>query len=174
MINLIDNNNMMILDLNQIEINKQSKARETFVENLKIFIAIKPLQYLFQSKSQVKLHELRLLPEGTIGKDVFKMLNSRHLKIIPKFEEHDMKHIILGYSMSSIDEIRMQAYLFGNGNYNIFCLLFLASGIMFPEYWNTFYKDYKKGKNAISMSNLTFEKCKMKLSKDLKTIYCKK
>jgi len=128
---------------------------------------------LFQSSSKTQLKELSLLPEGTIGNDIFKMLNNHNLKIIPKFEEHDMKHIILGYSMSSIDEIRMQAYLFGNGNHSISCILFLASGIVFPEYWNTFYKDYKKGKNAISISNLTLDECKMKLSKDLKVMYTK-
>ncbi|WP_299901424.1 hypothetical protein [uncultured Aquimarina sp.] len=161
----------MILDLKQITINKPYKLRESFVENLKISIAIKPLQYLFQSKSKIQLKELALLPEGTIGNDVFKMLNSLNLKIIPKFEEHDMKHIILGYSMSPIDEIRMQAYLFGNGNYSIFCLLFLASGILFPEHWKTFYIDYKKGKKTVSISDLSLEKCKMLLSKDLKTIY---
>ncbi len=165
---------MMILNLNRKATSKYSKLRETLIENLKVSIAIKPLQYLFQSKSEVTLDELSLLPEGTIGNDVFKMLNSHNLKIIPKFEEHDMKHIILGYSMSSIDEVRMQAYLFGNGNYSISCILFLASGILFPEHWNTFYQDYKKGKNAISISSLVLKKCQTELTKDLKAIYCNK
>jgi len=163
---------MMILDLNQKTTNKHFEIRETLVENLKISIAIKPLQYLFKSKSQVNLKELSELPTGTIGNDIFKMLNSANLKIIPKFEEHDMKHIILGYSMSPIDEIRMQAYLFGNGNNTICCLLFLASGLIFPEYWNTFYDDYIEGKNSVSISSLALKKCKKKLTKDLKAIYC--
>ena len=85
-----------------------------------------------------------------------------------------MKHIILGYSMSSIDEIRMQAYLLGNGYHSIFCLLFLVSGIIFPEYWNTFYQDYKKGKKSVSISKLVFENCKSKYTKDLKAMYAPK
>ena len=58
----------MILDFNQtIPTKKHSKIREALVENLKIVIAIKPLQYLFRSQGEINLQELSLLAEGTIG-----------------------------------------------------------------------------------------------------------
>jgi len=165
----------MILDFSQmIPIKGHVNIREALIENLKIIIAIKPLQYLFRSQGKTNLQELSLLAEGTIGNDVFKMLQQQQLKIIPKFEEHDMKHIILGYSMSSIDEIRMQAYLLGNGHYSIFCVVFLASGMLFPEHWNSFYKDYKKGKKSASISKLVFENCKSRYTKDLRAMYAPK
>lgn len=148
--------------------------REKIVEGLKIWLVIKPLQLIFNSSVDLQLRNLTQLPKGTIGYDIYQLLNKYDLKIIPKFESHDLKHLILGYGMSSIEEIRMQMYLLGNGDYSIPCLLFVASGILFPKEWSTFHKDYKKGKRSPSILHLSISDCKMEKTKLIKDIYTKR
>ena len=71
-----------------------------------------------------------------------------------------MKHLLLGYGITKAqEEIKMQAYLFGNGNYSFSCILFLLSGILFPSLWNKFYKEYRKGKKAPSILELSIDDC---------------
>ncbi|MEL0653346.1 hypothetical protein V6246_18135 [Algibacter sp. TI.3.09] len=145
--------------------------REQLVEFLKIYLAIKPLQFFYRTKSENIKNELEKLQKGTIGYDLNKLLDNNKLKVIPKFENHDLKHIILGYGMTSVEEIKMQAYLFGNGNKNIFCIIFFASGLIFPEEWNSFYKEYKKGKKSVYIHDLSFKETIMKQTEKLKTTY---
>lgn len=145
--------------------------REKLVEFLKIYLAIKPLQFFYKNKSEKILNQLKKLPNGTIGSELYKMLNKHELKVIPKFENHDLKHIILGYGMTSIEEIKMQAYLFGNGNKTIFCILFLASGLIFPEEWDSFYKEYKKGKKSACIHDLSFNETITRKTQIIKTTY---
>jgi hypothetical protein len=133
--------------------------RSSLVELLKIWLVIKPLQYFYKADSECRLSAMRTMPVGTIGKDISRLLTEHNLKPIPKFEDHDLKHIVLDYGMSSIDEIKMQAYLIGNGKYSIFCILFLASGILFPEHWSSFYREYRKGTMAPSILNLSIDEC---------------
>jgi len=147
------------------------KFREHLVEFLKIYLAIKPLQFFYKNKSENTLNQLKALPKGTIGSDLYKMLNNNGLKVIPKFENHDLKHIILDYGMTSIEEIKMQAYLFGNGNKTMSCILFLTSGLIFPEHWNSFYKEYKKGKQAPYIHDLSFKETIIKQTEIVKTTY---
>lgn len=96
------------------------------------------------------------------------MLNENNLDVIPYYEDHDLKHLVLGYGMTSVEEIRMQAFLFGNGNRSFSCILFLLSGIILPSAWNQFYLDFKKGKNAPDILNLTLEDCMNISLSDLK------
>lgn len=130
------------------------------------------MQFFYKNRAKNILNALKLLPEGTIGSDLYKMLNNNKLKVILKFENHDLKHIILGYGMTSIEEIKMQAYLFGNGNKTIYCILFLASGLIFPEEWTAFYREYKKGKKSIYINNLSFRDTILKQTQIVKNIYC--
>ena len=61
--------------------------------------------------------------------------------------------------MTAEDEIRMQAFMVGNGNYSIPSFAILIFGaILLPELWRTFYSDFKKGKNSIGVSEWSIEK----------------
>ena len=117
------------------------------------------------------MQAMRAMTVGTIGNDISKMLTRHNLTVIPKFESHDLKHMVLGYGMSSIDEIRMQAYLLGNGNYSIFCVLFLASGILFPGKFSAFYRAYKMGRIAPSILHLSIDDCMMLKTTVIKSKY---
>ncbi len=145
--------------------------RERFVEGLKIWLVIKPLQLFYRKSAHQLQKELSVCPKGTIGQDLNQLLKTHNLSVIPKFENHDLKHLILGYGMTPIEEIRMQMYMLGNGNYSPFCPLFVVSGLLFPNKWKDFYKEYKKGRKAPSILRLKITDCMIETSEDLKTVY---
>lgn len=164
---------MISLSISNKEKNFKLNIRENIIEGLKIWMIIKPLQFFFKSKMEKHTSDLENCKKGTVGYEVYRMLEKHKLQVIPKFENHDLKHLLLDYDMSSIDEIKMQMYLLGNGNYSIYCLLFAASGILFPIHWIEFYLNFKKGKNAISILELSIFDCMNMKIEDIKTTYNK-
>lgn len=157
--------------ITSVEYKSQLKIRERFVEFLKVYLVIKPLQYFFRKYSEKQLDTLRKQAPGTVGFELANMLIENKLTVIPRFENHDLKHIILGYGMTSMEEIRMQAYLFGNGNRSIVCILFLLSGLVFPEEWKSFYAEYRKGKKAPSILKLNVADCMNRQTVELIEMY---
>ena len=145
--------------------------REKIIEGLKVWLVIKPLQIIYKKSAEKLSNELKNSPNGTIGNDIYRLLQEHQLSVIPKFENHDLKHLVLGYGMSSIEEVKMQMYLLGNGNYSISCLLFIASGILFPQEWKGFYAEYKKGKQAPSILDLSIHNCLLEKTDRIKATY---
>lgn len=106
-----------------------------------------------------KVFTLRKLDKGTLGKEIADCLGNHKLTLVPNFESHDLKHVLLGYQMTAVDEIRMQAFMIGNGNYTIPSFAILIFGaILLPDLWLTFYYDYKKGKQSLPIAKWTIEK----------------
>lgn len=103
-----------------------------------------------------QVDELRKLENGTLGKDIANCLDDHKLTLVPKYESHDLKHVLLDYKMTAEDEIRMQAFMIGNGNYSIpsFTIFFFGA-ILLPELWTTFYADFEKGRQTVPISNWT-------------------
>lgn len=118
-----------------------------------------------------KLDALRRLPDGTTGREVVRLLDEKGYRLIPKFESHDLKHLILGYEMTMKDEIRMQGYLIGNGNRTWPCLLFFMLGVFYPGVWMQLYREFRKGRNRKSIHFLTIENCMHENLCDLQNHY---
>ena len=60
--------------------------------------------------------------------------------------------------MTPVDEIRMQAFMLGNGNYTIPCFAILTFGaILLPGKWKTFYADFKLGRTTQPISTWTID-----------------
>lgn len=138
----------------------RTKIAEYIIESLKIYLVIKPLQVLYGKKYlRERFLEMDNCEDGTVGKDYVDLLVRQGVDFIPVFKEHDLKHLVLGYGMSSVDELRMQAYLFGNGNRSVFCILFLASAILLPGSWSVLHAEYQKGKLAPSVLQLKLADC---------------
>ncbi len=105
-----------------------------------------------------KARQLQKLPDGTLGKDIANCLEKNNLRLVPNYESHDLKHVLLGFKMTPDDEIRMQAFMLGNGNYSIPSFaIFLFGAMLLPDLWTTFYKDYKKGLNSKPIKTWTIE-----------------
>ena len=143
------------------------------LKNLKVTGGIIWLLEVIHGKNHLtpKLNHLRTLQHGTVGREVAKMLDSKQYRLIPKFENHDLKHIVLEYEMTMKDEIRMQAYLIGNGNFTFPCLLFFSLGIFYPTIWKSLLKEYLDGKNTKSIHFLTLDNCMELELKDIKNEY---
>src|SRR5688572_24526813 len=95
-----------------------------------------------------KAKQLQALPEGTLGNDIAKCLEKNGLRLVPNYESHDLKHVLLDFKMTPVDEIRMQAFMLGNGNYTLPSFAIFIFGVLFlPDLWTTFFKDFKNGRN---------------------------
>lgn len=106
-----------------------------------------------------KVEELRKYPIGTLGHDIAKCLDDNRLGLVPNYESHDLKHVLLDFKMTPVDEIRMQAFMLGNGNYTVPCISILVFGaILLPDEWSAFYRDFRIGQKSIPVSSWTIEK----------------
>ena len=127
---------------------------------IKICCVIKPLQLLVaRNCCSQKMAYMRSLPANTIGHDLAHMLDSRGLKLVPGFAKHDLDHLILGYGMEPEEELCMQAYLIGNGRWQIQVFLFLSSAVLLPGLWTTLWAHYKIGRQSPSLTSLKVDDC---------------
>jgi hypothetical protein len=104
-----------------------------------------------------KVAAWRKYPEGTVGRDVARCLDDNKLRLVPHFESHDLKHVLLGYKMTPVDEIRLQAFMLGNGNRTIASCIIFAFGLLLPDAWPSFVREFKRGRRAIPISSWTIE-----------------
>lgn len=105
-----------------------------------------------------KADELRSMKERTLGKEIANSLDQNNLNLVAGFESHDLKHVLLEYKMTPIDEIRMQAFMLGNRNYTLPCFAILIFGmILLPQKWGVFYQDFKEGRITIPVSGWKIE-----------------
>lgn len=105
-----------------------------------------------------KARQLQELPNGTLGKDIANCLEKNNLRLVPNYESHDLKHVLLNFKMTPVDEIRMQAFMLGNSNYSIPSFaIFIFGALLLPDLWTTFYKDYKNGRNSKPIKTWTIE-----------------
>lgn len=105
-----------------------------------------------------KAKTLKELPDGTLGKDIADCLERNGLRLVPGYESHDLKHVLLDFKMTPVDEIRLQAFMLGNGNYTIPSFAIFIFGIaLLPDLWSTFYKDFILGRNSKQIKLWTIE-----------------
>lgn len=105
-----------------------------------------------------KGREIQELPDGTLGKDIGNCLAENGLRLVPNYESHDLKHVLLDFKMTPVDEIRMQAFMLGNGNYSIPSFaIFIFGALFLPDLWTTFYKDFINGHNSKPISTWTIQ-----------------
>ncbi len=113
--------------------------------------------------------ELASFPEGTLGKDVFEFLNTNQMNLLEYFETHDVKHVLLNYGISDVEEAKMQFFFLGNGTYSIpvlsattFCIFLLPTHI--PE----FIKAFKRGKKCHNLKDIKLQNYLFEKTSDLK------
>ncbi|MDQ3045980.1 MAG: hypothetical protein M3R27_00405 [Bacteroidota bacterium] len=122
----------------------RSKLLEVLTHNIAL-----PLISRFRNKPKFPYTSEQLLefPDGTLGKDLILYLQKMNFKLLPNYEQHDCKHIILGYEMDEVGEARMQFYFLGNRHYSLPVLsTVIMCFILMPEHWKQFRKDFIKGR----------------------------
>ena len=105
-----------------------------------------------------QISNLRKLPHGTLGKEIADCLDKHNLKLVPGYESHDLKHSLLKYEMTPVDEIRMQSFMIGNGNVSVPSIAIFTFGfILLPHKWTQLVKDFHLGQNSKSIKGWTIE-----------------
>lgn len=132
----------------------------SLIENLKIWLVVKPLQFLCSTRTlDAKMEAMRNMPKDSVGYDLARLLDEHNLRLVPGFFEHDLNHLILGYGMGSEEELCMQAYLIGNRYYKWQCFVFLASAVIVPRLWPSLWRHFLIGRARPSVKTIEFEDC---------------
>ena len=105
------------------------------------------------------MEELKQLPQGSLGNELFHFLTRNHFSFLPHFETHDVKHVLLNYGISGRDEACMQYFYIANGHYSIATVASaIASFIIMPDCFFAFRRAFIRGKKAFPIGNLELQK----------------
>lgn len=134
------------------------KLSERLIEK-SFFASVWMINQLYHKPElEEKVKQMEKLPEGTLGREVTKCLKENGLALVPGYESHDLKHTLLNFKMTPLDEIRMQAFMLGNGNLSIPSVaIFLYGFLLLPLKFRTFWADFQKGRKALSIKHWTLE-----------------
>jgi ubiquinone biosynthesis protein Coq4 len=92
---------------------------------------------------------LRQFPPGTLGAELAAFLDTRHLNFLPQYETHDAIHLLLNYDTTVTGELRLQAFMLGNGSASFAGRVLLILGfILLPELWAQLKKDFSRGRKS--------------------------
>lgn len=95
------------------------------------------------------LEEMRQYPHGSLGFETTAFLDKRGFGLLPKYEVHDAVHTILGYNTTTVGELKLQAFMWGNESSSFAGrVLFLIGLLTLPELWKELRLDYERGKKA--------------------------
>ena len=96
--------------------------------------------------------ELWQLPEGSVGKDLVQMLDTAQLNLLPYYEKHDIKHVLLGYPTTEEGEVCLQCFMLGNCHISIPVIATVPFGIFtMPEHYTSFLIAFIKGSNSTAI-----------------------
>lgn len=98
-------------------------------------------------------------PEDTLGFNLGCFLLRNNFELQPRFEDHDVMHVLTGIGIRIQDEIGMHYYMLGNGKRNFYSLFYIITGTLFyPLHIKSFLNYYEKGRKALLFHNLEFIK----------------
>jgi len=126
------------------------KIRETILVFLTHKVAL-PMLKLVRRPNEFSYSEddLRSLPPGTLGNDLFMFLKQRNLPLLNHYARHDLKHVLLGYDTTEEGEACLQSFMFGNGRISFPVLATVTySFITMPEYWSKIKEAFRQGKKS--------------------------
>jgi hypothetical protein len=107
--------------------------------------------------------------DGTLAKDISECLIKNNLRLVPGYESHDLKHVLLNYQMTPVDEIRMQAFMIGNGNISLPSIaIFLYGFILLPHKWLQLFRDFRLGLFSKSIKTWSIEEFGNKQTSELR------
>jgi ubiquinone biosynthesis protein Coq4 len=96
--------------------------------------------------------QLKALPAGTLGNDLYLFLAQRNLPLLRHYARHDLKHVLLGFDTTEEGEACLQTFMLGNGRISFPVLATVGySFLTMPEYWNKMKDAFRQGKNSHSI-----------------------
>ena len=94
--------------------------------------------------------DLKNLPKGTLGNDLYVFLTQRNLPFLKHYARHDLKHVLLGYETTEEGEACLLSFMLGNGRVSFPVLAtVIYSFLTMPEYRGQMQKAFSAGKKSI-------------------------
>lgn len=110
---------------------------------------------------------------GSLGRALGHFLVANDIRLIPRFEDHDVFHVILEYDTSVPGESEMQFCLLGSGKRSLYVMGTCAiAWLAFPEYWSRFRAAYKRGKRLRTFHHWYFEYLLNEPLEELRAFIC--
>lgn len=99
--------------------------------------------------------ELAALPQNTVGYKMHQFFQENTLELLPYYEKHDIKHVVLGYPPTEQGEVCLQTFMLANGRCTIPVLIAVTYGwATMPEFWSCFRKAWQRGRSNIPLGDL--------------------
>lgn len=93
------------------------------------------------------LKDMETMPQGTVGKELYCFLNRNGLDLLPYYEKHDIKHVVLGYAATEEGEVSLQCFMLANGRITVPVVLCVLFGFLtMPEYYRLFSRAWHRGR----------------------------
>lgn len=98
------------------------------------------------------LDDLAEMPEGSWGRELSGFLRSRDLGYLPKYEAHDAYHALLGYGTTVTEELKLQAFMLGNGSASVAGRVLLTMGrLLLPSKRLLLHAEYHRGRRSLPL-----------------------
>lgn len=132
------------------------KLRSNILVMLTHTIALPILKIVRRKKKfPYSMEQLSALPFETVGNELWQSLNAENLRLLPYYERHDIKHVVLDYPFTDEGEVSLQFFMLANGRVSFPVLATVIYGLVtMPEYYSSFRKAYYRGKVASDLSSL--------------------
>lgn len=103
------------------------------------------------------MEQLSALPYHTVGNELWQALNENNLHLLPYYEKHDIKHVVLHYPFTEEGEVCLQFFMLANGRVSFPVVATVLYGaVTMPEYYGSFKKAYRRGKQAADMNDINW------------------
>jgi hypothetical protein len=94
--------------------------------------------------------QLALMPPGTVGWALHSWLTAHRIGLIPKYENHDLQHLLLGYGPHLVGEYCLHAFMWGNGHRTFLTGATLAMGyVTVPQAWGRLRRATRRGRQTV-------------------------
>ena len=97
------------------------------------------------------MEDFKNMPKNSLGNGLYIYLKRKKISFKPNLIRHDIKHILLGYEMDMLDELRIHSFLMGNRSFNALGMVyFIICTSIIPETIPQLIKPYKSSQRALS------------------------
>lgn len=104
---------------------------------------------------QYDMDGLSQFEDGSVGKKLYCFLQQNGLNLLPYYEKHDIKHVLLNYPPTELGEIQLQCFMWANGRKTFPVFIAVLFGFLtMPEYWHQFKEAYNKGAQNKPLANV--------------------
>ncbi len=98
------------------------------------------------------------MPVESWGGELHRFLSSRGLDYLPRYEEHDAYHALLGYGTTVTEELKLQAFMLGNGSATFAGRVLLVLGAtLLPSAWAQLRIEFRRGRRAAPLRRFDTE-----------------